>query len=291
MTRGTGMNEAFMVTSGEQTAVDIFAQSIATDWIDLPAHARRAELRDEKPHRPGLLDGRQLRDLLESRFDVTSTIEHAEYILQRMPAERQQAERAKATAEKALADRTAAYRNAEDVLANYDRPLHRRKHAIEIAEARLDTERLPGAVKTAQDELRAAVSALERLRQNEAQAKEILRRRPESDRRIELINERLEHDLRVRTRITRLERPDAIVNTIGGRPAPGAAARQWDIAAGRIAQHQAAFDITDGLGRRPGVLDRSVYTESRALVDELLIEHVRPIEVQRIDIDLPGMDL
>ena len=61
MTRGTGMNEAFMVTTGEQTAVDVFAQSIATGWIDLPAHARRAELRDEKPHRPGLLDGEQLR--------------------------------------------------------------------------------------------------------------------------------------------------------------------------------------------------------------------------------------
>ncbi len=44
MTRGTETNEAFMVTTGEQTAVDIFAQSIATDWIDLPAHARRAEL-------------------------------------------------------------------------------------------------------------------------------------------------------------------------------------------------------------------------------------------------------
>jgi hypothetical protein len=173
-----------MVTSGEQTAVDIFAQSIATDWIDLPAHARRAELREEKPHRPGLLDGGQLRELLESRFDIASTIEHAENTLQRLPAERQQAERAKATAEKTIADRTAAYRNAEDVLANYDRPLHRRKHATEIAEARLDIERLPGAVKVAQDELANAVTDVERLRQNEAWAKEVLQRRPEFERKM-----------------------------------------------------------------------------------------------------------
>ena len=44
MTRGTETNEAFIVTTGEQTAVDVFAQSIATDWIDLPAHTRRDEL-------------------------------------------------------------------------------------------------------------------------------------------------------------------------------------------------------------------------------------------------------
>jgi conjugative relaxase-like TrwC/TraI family protein len=288
MTRGTGMNEAFMVSSGEQTAVDIFAQSIATDWIDLPAHARRAELRDEKPHRPGLLDGRQLRELLESRFDIASTIEHAEYILQRMPAERKHAERAKATAEKAIAERTTAYRVAENVLANYDRPLHRRKHATEIADARLDVERLPGALKTANDELGSAVSDIERLRQNEAQAREILRRHPESDRKIELINERLEYDLRIRTRITRLERPDAIANTIGDRPAPGPAARRWDIAAGRLAQHQAAFDIADGLGRRPSYLDRSAYTESYARVEELL----EPVQPQRhIEREVPSLGI
>ncbi len=144
MTRGSGMNEAFMVFSGEQTAVEVFAQSIATDWIDLPAHARRAELRDEKPHRPGLLDDRQLRELLEQRYDIASTIEHAEKTLQRLPSERQQAERAKATAEKTITDKSAAYGVSEDVLANCDRPLHRRKHATEIAAARLDIERLPG---------------------------------------------------------------------------------------------------------------------------------------------------
>ena len=142
MTRGTSINEAFMVVTGEQTAADVFAQSIATDWIDLPAHARRAELHDEKPHRPGLLDGTQLRELLEQRHDIASTIEHAENTLQRLPAERQQAERAKATAEKAITEKTATYRVAEDVLANYDRPLHRRKHATEITAARLDIERL-----------------------------------------------------------------------------------------------------------------------------------------------------
>ncbi|MGK2883657.1 MAG: hypothetical protein ACSLE8_02625 [Rhodococcus sp. (in: high G+C Gram-positive bacteria)] len=45
MTRGRSTNEEFVATTGEQTAVDVVAQSIATEGIDSPALARRAELR------------------------------------------------------------------------------------------------------------------------------------------------------------------------------------------------------------------------------------------------------
>ena len=259
-----------MVVTGEQTAADVFAQSIATDWIDLPAHARQAELCDEKLHRPGLLDGPQLRELHEQRYEIASTIEHAENTLQRLPAERQQAERAKAAAAKTITETTAAYRVAEDVLATYDRPLHRRKHATEIADARLDIERLPAVAKTADNELGVVVNKLEQLRQEETQASGHLRRRPDLDSKIDAIDEQLDHDLRIRTRITRLEPPDAIVNTIGERPAAGPAARRWDTAAGRLAQHQAAFDITDGLGRLPRALERNAYALSRGAVDQTL---------------------
>ena len=34
----------FVATTGEQTALDVVAHSIATDWIDRPAIARRAQL-------------------------------------------------------------------------------------------------------------------------------------------------------------------------------------------------------------------------------------------------------
>ena len=45
MTRGRSSNEVFVATTGEQTALDVVAQSIATDWIDRPALARQAELK------------------------------------------------------------------------------------------------------------------------------------------------------------------------------------------------------------------------------------------------------
>jgi len=46
MTRGRSTNEVFVATTGEQTAFDVVAQSIATDWIDRPALARQAELKN-----------------------------------------------------------------------------------------------------------------------------------------------------------------------------------------------------------------------------------------------------
>ena len=122
------------------------------------------------------------------------------------------------------------------------------------------------------------------------QANEILRRRPEFESKIEAINERLDHDLRIRTRITRLERPGPIVKTLGDRPAPGPAARLWDTAAGRLAQHQAAFNITDGLGPRPSYLEQSVYTESRAFVEEA-IELIRPTRIIEREVPSIGLSL
>lgn len=102
------------------------------------------------------------------------------------------------------------------------------------------------------------------------------------------IDERIERDLRIRTRITRAELPAAVVNLLGDRPRPGPAAREWDAAAGRLAQHQAAFDIADGIGRRPSYLDRSAYADSHAVVEQLF-EPVRPQRV--IERKVPSLEI
>ena len=70
MTRGSEINEAFFGVTGEETAVDVFVQCIATDWIDQPATVRHAELNETTPHRPGLLDGPVLRELMEQRHQI-----------------------------------------------------------------------------------------------------------------------------------------------------------------------------------------------------------------------------
>ena len=291
MSRGTGMNEAFIVTTGEQTPVDVFAQAIATDWIDLPAHARRAELRDERPHRPGLLDGGDLRALLEQRFAINDEIEQAVNCLRRLPNERRDTEQAIRRADKTVIDTTAAYQQAHDVIDQYDRPLHRRKHETEIANAKRDIQQLPSRIEHALRDVNTAATTLDRLDHIETSAGAVLNRRPELDATIHGIDEQIERDLRIRARITTSERPTTIIDVLGERPAPGPAARNWDTVAGRLAQHQAAFDITDGLGRRPNYNDHNAYAQSHADVDDL-VRSLRPIRPTRvIERDVPSIEI
>jgi hypothetical protein len=288
MTRGTSMNEAFIVVSGEQTAVDVFAQSLATDWIDLPAHARRAELRDEKPHRPGLLDGGALRDLLEQRHEITSALADAEQDLENKPRERRAVAADRADAERKIAATVAALERARAVLDRYDRPLHRRKHETEIVNAKKDLARLPGVIDETRSKVNDADVTLAGIDQRVAAAEALLRNRDGMESALEEIDERVERDLHIRTRITRAERPATVVDLLGERPSPGPAARAWDVVAGRLAQHRAAFDITDGLGPPPGYLDRSAYAESHWSIEELL-EPLRP--QRRIEREVPSIEI
>jgi conjugative relaxase-like TrwC/TraI family protein len=289
MTRGTETNEAFLVTTGEQTALDVFVQSLATDWIDQPAIARQAELNDTKSHRPGLLDGDQLRTLVEQRYEIISGIEKAEYILKRMPRDLRDAEEAKTAAETAIRERTAAYRKAEAVIARYDRPLHRRKHEVDIADATRDMRRLPGLIEDARNEANNAAQRIEQLRQSSSTAAELVKQRPSLVASVAEIDDRLSNDARVRSRIARLEQPRAITGALGDRPPPGPASRDWDLAAGRLAQHQAAFDIDDGFGRQPDYLDDNAFSRSRAGVIEISDPFLRLVTARGIDRSVPEL--
>ena len=289
MTRGTETNEAFLVTTGEQTALDMFTQSLATDWIDQPAIARQAELNDTKPHRPGLLDGSQLRALLEQRYEITSTLEKAEYDLKRLPRDLRDAEQANYSADKAIRERTTAHRKAEAVIARFDRPLHRRKHEVDIADATRDIRRLPRLIEEARNEANNVVQRVEQLRLSSLMAAEVTKQRPSLAANVAEIDDRLANDSRVRSRIARLEQPKAITRALGDRPPPGPASRDWDLAAGRLAQHQAAFDIGDGFGPRPGHLDDNAYSQSRANAIEMADPFLRPVAPRGIERSVPEL--
>jgi len=291
MTRGTDTNEAFIVTTGEHTAHDVFAQSIATDWIDEPAHTRRDELNETKPHRPGLLDGGPLRELLELRYGITSAIENAERHLEHGPRERRDVEAQKAANEQQLAAKAAALERAHAVVDRYDRPLHRRKHEAEIARAKDDLVYLPRTIEETKSKVAKAEATLVRIDQSFTDASDVLRSRREMEATVTDLDERLDTDLRMRTRIARLEQPATIVDVLGVRPRPGPAAQAWDRAAGRLHQHQAAFGLEQGLGRRPALLDHSAYTESRFEVERLLLSVVRAPQRRGREIESLRIDL
>ena len=118
----------------------------------------------------------------------------------------------------------------------------------------------------------------------------VVARRPQLEQELGAIEDRLATDLRVRSSTARLDQPDAITNALGHRPAPGPAARTWDAAAGRLAQHQAAFNIAYGIGPQPRWDRNNAYKHShQALV--AAIASTLPAPVRRIEIERPGIEL
>src|SRR5207248_6934965 len=69
LTRGRISNEAFVAVSGEQTAAEVVAESLAHSWVDRPAIQQRAEraARQPTPSRepPTVLPPRVLRQVIE----------------------------------------------------------------------------------------------------------------------------------------------------------------------------------------------------------------------------------
>ena len=290
MTRGTETNEAFLATVGEETALDVFVRSMTTDWIDQPAHTRRDELNNTKPHRPGLLDNSQLRHLVERRFEIVDTLQHAEAATRRAPLERQDARTMLARAEQYLIDQTATLEHAETVLARYDRPLHRRKHQGDIGNARHLVRILPGNIKLAAAEVDAQTRRIAVAHTTAASASAVVARRPQLEQELGTIEDQLTIDLRVRTSIARLDQPDAITDVLGHRPAPGASARTWDDAAGQLAQHQTAFSIAEGIGPHPRWDRDNAYAQSYRMVEEAVAiwrpAPSRTLEITRLGIEL-----
>jgi hypothetical protein len=294
MSRGSEMNHAFFGVTGEETAVDVFVQCMTSDWIDQPATVRYAELNETTPHRPGLLDGPVLRAMMEQRHEILTNLDDAESIVDAFHPHRHVLEAEIAEARKTRARAGAEYRAAENVIETHDRPLRRRKHEHEIRSAQRELQRQPEVIRRADASIAAAERKLTDLAQRTAEAKELLRRRPELESRVAEIDGRLAHDRRVRTRIARLEQPSAIIDTLGPRPRGAKKAQAWDQTAGRLHQHQAAFDIQDGIGDWPGRYDRSAYRVSYEAVDEAIwkLRPQRPnMEVARPEIGLSGIEL
>ncbi len=150
---------------------------------------------------------------------------------------------------------------------------------------------MPGVIADGRTAVAKTATRLRQLDVDLHDGMEVLHRRPTLEARVAELDDRLDADVRRRTRIARLEQPAAIVDVLGARPSPGATARQWDQAAGRLLQHHAAFNLAHGLGPRPGLLDNSAYTEARRLVERELEATVAVPHHRVRMIEPPGLSL
>ncbi len=291
MSRGAHTNDAFLAIQGEQTAQDSFVQCLVSDWIDQPAHTRQAELAGGQPHRAGLLDGNLLRSLLERRHQLASDLHLAEVRQRRLPGEIRHTETEKATAERTLADLNNQQRATEALLAECDRPLRRHRHQTDITAARQHLADLPWRIAKAERNLAKADDALTNLDRVTTYTRSVLARRGDIETEIDDLDDQIGHDLRIRTRVARREQPNAITVLLGPRPGPGHDALIWDTTAGRLAQHQAAYNLHAGIGRRPDYLDRSAYLASYEAVANLLQPLASPVMDRSIALPDLGLSL
>lgn len=178
-----------------------------------------------------------------------------------------------------------------DLIAEYDRPIRRHRHQAQITNARHVLAEVPHQLHPAQQKLTAANDTLADLDNAASASRAVLARRSDIEAEIGDLDDQIADDLRIRTRVTRREQPEAITAVLGSRPAIGQDGRQWDTAAGRLAQHQAAFNVGHGLGRRPDNMDRSAYRDSHEAVENFLQPLLPPAIDRTIAVPDLGLSL
>ena len=266
LTRGRHHNDAYITTSGERTAADVFAEAIARSWIDQPAIARRAELAGTERHRPGTLPPDELRALLGEQAQLIDTLHELDTELRHLPTaiDTSRAQISAATTSRDLA--VAELAEATEVLDTYDRPLKRRRHETEISNARLKIERLPDRIDQLDKTIHDETGRLDGLRHDLADARHLAARRPEMASRLHDVDSQLADDRRIRMRQLRRNPPERVTNAIGQRPpTKGDRIRAWDTAVGYLDQHQSAHGLTASLGPTRGPSVTRAFLHSRAL--------------------------
>ena len=241
LTRGRESNDAYIATTANETAVDIFRASMARSWIDQPAHARHAELAH---HRPGTIPAPDLRALFVERGQITGSLRGLDYHLPRLPDRVQTQQR--------LVDRTRSELDschdkvsaANDTLARLDRPIKRWRNSTEIHNAEYDLHRFTNQAARAQTEFDKATTKLAEDRADLSAATDLDGRRPALEDRLAEIGRTLDGDAKVRALSLSEDQPKAITRTLGNRPMSRDASDAWDLAAGRLDQHYACFDAS-----------------------------------------------
>ncbi|MEZ5280565.1 MAG: MobF family relaxase [Acidimicrobiales bacterium] len=285
MTRGRHHNDAYIATIGEQTAVDVFAESLARSWIDQPAIRRQAELAGHDPHRPGTLPATEVRGLLEEKATLNDVLDRLERDLARLPRDLDRAQVERAQAVQALKEMRVEIEQANETIETRDRLLRRRGHETEIASAHDAVERLPGQVQDKQADIRDLDQRIEDLTERLDRAERTNERAPRMYRKIDDINARLGDDRHVRHLQMRHNPPAHIVEALGERPYGGQAAFSWDNAAAQLDQHRAAFGIAipdEPWERLPRALQDSANLTNDA------IRQLRRIQQPEITRDLEG---
>ncbi len=275
MTRGRQTNEAFVVLEGEESAADVVAESLTRDWADQPAVARRAEL--QRPASPPAgapsmsrpLDAVTLRRLIERDYDLVHRRNRAEVEVGVLTRQLKRNQDRRQQLSRSLDDDRVRLEQAARTVEEFDRPIRRRRHRVELDAAQRQLGWLPASIERDARELAELEASTVVDRQRLAMATKAVGQGADVMAQRLSIACRLEFDVKARAALLGEDPPGYLVERLGQRPTYGASADLWDQAAGLIDQHRMAFGIEGPslLGHRPRWDDRSYATSHRAATD------------------------
>ena len=300
LTRGRKSNEAFVVTGGEESAADVVAESLARDWIDQPAVARRAELQRKlneviSSRRPSALPPLGpvvLRQLMERHHALTRSLTASEMTLQMAAQQLRQARARRAELARRIEEAELRLGTAEARIADLDRPLRRRRHRAELDSAAGTARAARSSIEADRSELAELDVRLPVLESELAKAKEAMGQRPRSEMERYAIQRRLDTDVSSRVAGLAAGPPEDLVRRLGPRPFDRADAALWDKVAARVEQHRAAFGITDSrhlLGRKPQWHDGAYAASHRAAIEAC--ERLEQALGRDVGVEPPGRGL
>jgi hypothetical protein len=205
-----------------------------------------------------------LRQLLERAHEIDRQTRRLEYQISLSQRELQSIDQRRQQLDRSLHDLEARRMEAESLLAQHDRPLHRRRHRQEVETARSQSQWLPRAIAQAQTELGELATKESAVRKRLERAGLNLQDRQGLVGERHAIGRRLDDDRLARGTDRAAEPPAYVVDRLGPRPATRPAALLWEVAAGQLMQHHTAFELDQGslLGPQPRPLDDDAYTAS-----------------------------
>ncbi len=299
MTRGRESNEAFVAIRGEDTPADVVADALSRSWVDRPAIAVRAELRvvgaadaagsQSSPEWP--LDAAEVRRLLERDTELERAL-GARAGLDFARREVASLARNRESLTRSIEERETQLDAARRTVAEFDRPLVRRRHRVELDIARRQLDWVPGAI----DQERTKLGALDghelRATARLQDAVALDERRPELMAERAIVRYRLDQDARTRGERLAAKPPAAVLDRLGPRPGSSAAAALWVDAVGRVSQHRVAFGQhgTRTLGPVPRLIDDEAYAASHRAASQAIERADRALG-RELEIEAPHRSL
>ncbi|HEV2811453.1 MAG TPA: MobF family relaxase [Acidimicrobiales bacterium] len=295
LTRGRSSNEVFAVCRGEDTAVDVVAESLTRSWIDRPAIAHRQAIEppaddQSRDATADLLSPAELRNRFERQDALERQRWNEHFAANNIERELTSIRYYQSGARETIDANRRELAKAERYLEQHSGSLDRLRHRHEIDNARSNVERATQRISDAEASI---VQLEERTKVVRARVAEVREGREQPlERELATVVDRLTADARTRAGLMRDDPPDLLVEHLGRRPTEGPAVATWDDAAGRVAQHREAHGITGPrlLGTMEEAESSRAYLQSSRAADQALAQLDRSLG-RHLTIEPPGRSL